>query len=232
MQNLIPEDLLDIIQRHGDDIETMGKVLTNDAVQVGAEFVWPASTALLPYNYLPEDGTALDRVGYATLFQEIGTTYGVGDGLSTFNIPDRSDTQIYVPTLRTWIALPYAANWADYGSGYQAGQYSIDQSGWVDLRGLLRKATAPVLNETICTLPAGFRPPATLNSFVVKSALDAATNGVSGIDVNAAGTVTLTFMGQTGASTGNISFNGVRFDTGVLPTPTASQLQQWVIKVL
>lgn len=232
MQPQLTADLLDILQSHGEDIATLGKAVTDDAVQCGMEFVWPASTALLPYNYLPADGRLLDRVGYAALFQAIGTTYGVGDGVSTFGIPDRSDMQINVPTLRTWIALPFGANWGNYGSGYQTGQYSIDQLGWVDLHGLLNKSTAPALNDIICTLPAGFRPPATLNSFVVKSALDATNNGVSGIDVTTTGTVTLTFMGQTGAASGNISVNGVRFDTGVLPTPTVNQLQTGIIKVL
>jgi len=34
------------------------------------------------------DGTALSRTTYATLFSAIGTTYGTGDGSTTFNIPD------------------------------------------------------------------------------------------------------------------------------------------------
>jgi len=42
-----------------------------------------------PTNYLECDGSALSRTTYATLFSAIGTTYGVGDGSTTFNIPDR-----------------------------------------------------------------------------------------------------------------------------------------------
>jgi microcystin-dependent protein len=38
-------------------------------------------------NLLPIDGSAISRTEYATLFDTIGVTYGVGDGLSTFNIP-------------------------------------------------------------------------------------------------------------------------------------------------
>lgn len=34
------------------------------------------------------DGRAIDRSSYLPLFQLIGTTYGSGDGVSTFNIPD------------------------------------------------------------------------------------------------------------------------------------------------
>lgn len=34
------------------------------------------------------DGTAVSRTAFAALFGRIGTTYGVGDGLTTFNLPD------------------------------------------------------------------------------------------------------------------------------------------------
>lgn len=41
-----------------------------------------------PSGYLYCDGTAVSRTGYSELFAAIGTTYGVGDGSTTFNIPD------------------------------------------------------------------------------------------------------------------------------------------------
>ena len=34
------------------------------------------------------DGQALSRAIHAALFRVIGTTYGAGDGVSTFNLPD------------------------------------------------------------------------------------------------------------------------------------------------
>ena len=34
------------------------------------------------------DGSAISRAGYAKLFSVLGTTYGTGDGSTTFNIPD------------------------------------------------------------------------------------------------------------------------------------------------
>jgi microcystin-dependent protein len=34
------------------------------------------------------DGSAISRTTYATLFTNLGTTWGVGDGSTTFNIPD------------------------------------------------------------------------------------------------------------------------------------------------
>jgi microcystin-dependent protein len=42
----------------------------------------PNSSLVLPY------GQAISRTTYATLFSLLGTTYGTGDGSTTFNIPD------------------------------------------------------------------------------------------------------------------------------------------------
>jgi len=41
-----------------------------------------------PDQYLLEDGSAISRTTYADLFAVIGTTYGAGDGSTTFNLPD------------------------------------------------------------------------------------------------------------------------------------------------
>jgi len=41
-----------------------------------------------PQGFLLEDGTAVSRTTYADLFAVIGTTYGAGDGSTTFNLPD------------------------------------------------------------------------------------------------------------------------------------------------
>lgn len=40
-------------------------------------------------GFLYADGTAVSRIKYAALFRKIGTTYGSGDGSTTFNLPDR-----------------------------------------------------------------------------------------------------------------------------------------------
>lgn len=41
-----------------------------------------------PTGYLKANGAAISRTTYATLFAAIGTTFGVGDGSTTFNVPD------------------------------------------------------------------------------------------------------------------------------------------------
>jgi microcystin-dependent protein len=41
-----------------------------------------------PSGWLLCDGSAISRTTYSALFDIIGTTYGTGDGVNTFNIPD------------------------------------------------------------------------------------------------------------------------------------------------
>ena len=43
---------------------------------------------LPPAGHLECNGAAIKRTAYKALFKIIGTTYGVGDGSTTFNIPD------------------------------------------------------------------------------------------------------------------------------------------------
>ena len=56
--------------------------------------VIPAGTVVafaggaLPLGWLFPYGQAISRVSYAALFAALGTTYGVGDGSTTFNVPD------------------------------------------------------------------------------------------------------------------------------------------------
>tara|TARA_R110000796_G_scaffold79178_7_gene176217 strand:- start:57 stop:848 length:792 start_codon:yes stop_codon:yes gene_type:complete len=41
-----------------------------------------------PTGYLKANGAAVSRTTYAVLFAAIGSTFGVGDGSTTFNVPD------------------------------------------------------------------------------------------------------------------------------------------------
>ena len=55
-------------------------------VPAGTVLAFAASTA--PSGYLECDGAAVSRATYSALFAVIGTTYGTGDGSTTFNLPD------------------------------------------------------------------------------------------------------------------------------------------------
>jgi len=52
----------------------------------GALLQWPTATA--PTGFLLCSGAAVSRTIYAALFAVIGTTFGAGDGTTTFNLPD------------------------------------------------------------------------------------------------------------------------------------------------
>ena len=55
-----------------------------------AGIVIPFAGTVAPQGCLLCDGSAVSRTTYSALFAVIGTTYGAGDGSTTFNIPDLS----------------------------------------------------------------------------------------------------------------------------------------------
>lgn len=58
----------------------------HNAIGVGSLAFFPLSTPAP--GYLPLNGQAVSRTTYAELFAYLGTTFGSGDGVSTFNLPD------------------------------------------------------------------------------------------------------------------------------------------------
>ena len=51
----------------------------------------PWSSASVPTGFLECNGAAVSRSTYSALFAIVGTTYGTGDGSSTFNLPNLQD---------------------------------------------------------------------------------------------------------------------------------------------
>lgn len=58
----------------------------NNAVPTGSLLMW--STTAAPTGYVFCDGSAVSRTTYAALFAVIGTTFGSGNGSTTFNLPN------------------------------------------------------------------------------------------------------------------------------------------------
>ena len=54
-------------------------------------FIIPYAGSVIPGGFLLCNGQAVSRTTYAQLFTAIGTTYGVGDGATTFNLPNLVD---------------------------------------------------------------------------------------------------------------------------------------------
>lgn len=58
---------------------------------VNTGLIIPWSDTTIPSGFLECDGSAVSRTTYAALFAVVGTNYGVGDGSTTFNLPDLAD---------------------------------------------------------------------------------------------------------------------------------------------
>ena len=77
--------------RNDGELRYDGKRLLNvddlaGMIPSGAVMYFAGQTA--PTGWLKANGAAVSRTAYAALFAAIGTTYGAGDGRSTFNLPD------------------------------------------------------------------------------------------------------------------------------------------------
>lgn len=59
---------------------------TDEAAPAGEIAHFARSTA--PAGWLKANGAAVSRASYSKLYAAIGTTFGAGDGISTFNVPD------------------------------------------------------------------------------------------------------------------------------------------------
>lgn len=62
------------------------EIIANRRVVAGTIITYAANS--IPSGYLKANGAAVSRTTYADLFAAIGTTFGVGDGSTTFNLPD------------------------------------------------------------------------------------------------------------------------------------------------
>jgi microcystin-dependent protein len=65
-----------------------GGTLDLGVISPPAGSVVMSAAAVVPTGWLLCDGSAISRTTYAALFAAIGTTYGAGNGTSTFNLPN------------------------------------------------------------------------------------------------------------------------------------------------
>lgn len=68
------------------DADTLQGQTISGIMPTGSVIAYAANST--PTGYLHCDGTAVSRTTYSDLFAVVGTTYGVGDGSTTFNLPD------------------------------------------------------------------------------------------------------------------------------------------------
>lgn len=99
---------------------TVDKVApTVGLLPTGAVVPFAGSTA--PTGFLLCDGAAVSRSTYATLFAVVGTTFGEGDGSTTFNVPD----------LRGQTVVGVAGDWSELdavGKTHGARTHTLSES--------------------------------------------------------------------------------------------------------
>ena len=95
-----------IVTKSSDGTNTVSNTytVTNiDSTNPGIIKINASST--VPGGYLPCDGRAVSRTTYANLFKVIGTTYGAGDGSTTFNVPNLNGRVVVGKSSSTFTAL-------------------------------------------------------------------------------------------------------------------------------
>lgn len=65
----------------------MGYIARKGGSEKAGDIKFHAANAVPP-GWLKANGAAVSRSAYAALFLVVGTTYGAGDGATTFNLPD------------------------------------------------------------------------------------------------------------------------------------------------
>lgn len=81
--------VVDIYVKNNTALVTANLPSTGPGFKTGMMVKWGTVAAVLDTTWwINCDGTAISRSTYAELFAVIGTAYGVGDGTTTFNIPN------------------------------------------------------------------------------------------------------------------------------------------------
>lgn len=96
-----------------------------------------------PENYLLCDGSEVSRTEYAELFAVIGTSFGSGNGSTTFKIPDLRKR---FPMGKDASSALYAGLGVTGGSTTHNHEYGIQAGGYFSVTGLVEQKNAGILN--------------------------------------------------------------------------------------
>jgi microcystin-dependent protein len=78
----------DVTQWTIDNVQVPSVAVAPAAQAVPTGAILPYGAASAPSGFLLCDGSAVSRATYAALFAVLSTTFGAGDGSTTFNVPD------------------------------------------------------------------------------------------------------------------------------------------------
>ena len=81
----------EVLAAQYNDLRADTQEVFNSAVPLGSVTMWAGADTDVPDGWDLCDGSAIDRTTYSELFTLLGTTFGSGDGSTTFNVPDMQD---------------------------------------------------------------------------------------------------------------------------------------------
>lgn len=120
-----------------DAVSILRQAITDNAAILDLLFMpgdlKPTARSTAPTGWLICDGSAVSRATYDDLFAAIGTTFGTGDGSTTFNLPD----------LRGRVPV-----------GVDSGGAALDHSSHSSLRTLGKKGGDDVVTLTTSEMPS------------------------------------------------------------------------------
>ena len=85
-------------------VDSNSGMLTQTGTVIGVVYDFGGSP---PDGFLKCDGSAISRTTYSALFALLSTTYGSGDGSSTFNLPDLRPRLLRFSVIPSALFSPY-----------------------------------------------------------------------------------------------------------------------------
>jgi len=70
---------------------TINQISSQSIAPIGSIVIWSGAVTSVPTGWLLCNGSAVSRTTYSSLFSVTGTTFGAGNGTTTFNIPNLMD---------------------------------------------------------------------------------------------------------------------------------------------
>ena len=110
-----------------------------------------------------------------------------------------------------WTRPVFVSPWTNWGNAHRPGGFTVDELGWVMLRGLITSATSLSSIHTIFTLPNDLRPPG--QEIFCCQANRGGTPAALRVDVYPTGAVAYDSMGFAG-TVPFLSLLGIRFKPG------------------
>lgn len=142
--------------------------------------------AVIPDGWLSCDGSEIDRATYADLFAAISTTFGVGNGTSTFNLPDFRS--------RSPVGAGQGSGLTNRATGSSGGEETH----------ILSESEMPAHNHSVTPLigtSGSGTTTALLNSSTTPTPLTTTTKGSGAAHNNMHPFLTISFMIYTGVIT-------------------------------